>query len=176
MKRETIERLAIDSAAGELNEDAEVLFQTYLASNPQARQWADNIRQIFDETQAAIRTKMALTKNHKVAPKITPAFRIRWVPAARWAAVIFLGTVIGFSAGRWETTGQTQRVAIQKPSPEPKPVENVADLQKKYVGTFWGDKMLALVDNTSRCQHKVNLHDIRSWDSYKQFTKENKDE
>jgi len=171
MKREEIERLAIDSAVGELNEDAEALFQTYLTGNPQAKQWAEAVRQVYDETEAAIRTKTALAEGQKAAPRMTPALRLNWLPVARWAAAIILGTVIGFTAGRWEVTGQTQRFVVREPDPNPKPVETVTDLKEKYVGTFWGDKMLALVENTARRQHKANLRDIRSWDTYRQYMK-----
>ncbi|MFC1636826.1 hypothetical protein ACFL5Z_18530 [Planctomycetota bacterium] len=107
---------------------------------------------------------------------MTPVLRVNWLPVARWAAAIILGTVIGFTAGRWEVTGPAQRVVIWEPRPNPKPVETVIDLKEKYVGTFWGDKMLALVDNTSRRQHKANLGDIRSWDTYRQYIKEKNNE
>ena len=46
MEREAIERLAMDSAAGELNQDAEALLRTYLAEHPQANEWAEDMLQI----------------------------------------------------------------------------------------------------------------------------------
>lgn len=176
MNREIIERLAIDSVAGELNEDAETLFRLYLDEHPQANQWANDIRQVYGQTESAIQAKTACTNVEQPVPIIRPVSRLTWLPVARWAAVIFLGAVIGFTAGRWEVTGETQSVVIKEPGPESESVKNVTDLKEKYVGTFWGDKMLALVDNTSRHQHKVNLRDIRSWESYRQFRKENHNE
>ena len=80
MKRETVERLAMDSAAGELSEDAEALFQTYLDENPQAKQWAEDVRQVYGETEAAIQAKTALANSQKAAPHMTPAYRVNWLP------------------------------------------------------------------------------------------------
>jgi hypothetical protein len=172
MNRETIERLAIDSAAGELNEDAEALFQFYLAGNPQAKRWAEDVRLVYDETEAAIQTKAVLAGGQKAAPPMTPVKRVNRLTVARWAAAIILGTILGFTAGRWEATDKTNKMALREPALNPMPVETIADLKEKYVGTFWGDKMLALLDNTARRQHKAHLRDIRSWDTYRQYMKE----
>ena len=54
MKRERIERLAIDCAARELNEDSEVLFKTYLTEHPDANKWALDIWDIYEKTKEAI--------------------------------------------------------------------------------------------------------------------------
>ena len=102
---------------------------------------------------------------------MSPTFRVNWLPVARWAAAILLGTFIGFTAGRWEVTDPVQRIVVQESEPIPTPVETVTDLKEKYVGTFWGDKMLALVDSTTRRQHAANLNGIRSWDTYRQYMK-----
>ena len=176
MNREMIERLTIDSVAGELNEDAEALFQTYLAGNPQAQQWAEDVRQVFHETETAILTKTALASDQTSASYMKPALRVNWLPVARWAAAIILGTFVGFTAGRWEITDPAQRIVIQEPGSNLKPVETVTDLKEKYVGTFWGDKMLALVDNSARRQHTVNLGGTRSWDTYRQYIKGKRNE
>jgi hypothetical protein len=96
---------------------------------------------------------------------------VNWLPVFRWAAAIILGTFIGLTAGRWEVTDPAQRIVIQETGPNPKPIETVTDFKEKYVGTFWGDKMLALVDSTARRQHTANLSGIRSWDTYRQYMK-----
>ena len=73
MEREAIERLTIDSAAGELNEDAEALLRTYLAEYPQANKWAEDILQIYYRTEAAIKTKATHGDLRKITPEITPS-------------------------------------------------------------------------------------------------------
>lgn len=176
MKRDAIERLAIDVAAGELNEDAEALFQTYLAENPQAKRWAEDVRQVYHETEAAITSKTTFTGAGTVTPKIGPALKVRWLPAARWAAAVVLGTVIGFSTGRLGGIDSAPKIVTQEPRLRPKSVETVTDLKEKYFGTFWGDKMLALLERKSDYPHKADLRDIRSWGTYRRFIKEKHNE
>jgi hypothetical protein len=176
MNRETIEKLAIDSAAGELTEDAEVLFQTYLTGNSQAKQWTEDILRVYEETEATIRTKTALMGDQMAVPRVTSTFRVNWLSVGRWAAAILLFTTIGFTVGRWEKPGQMHKIAVREFAPITKPVETITDLKERYVGTFWGDKMLALLDDTTRRPHRASLRDIRSWDKYRQFIKEKNNE
>ncbi len=172
MNREIIERLAIDSAAGELNEDAETLLQFYLDEHPKATQWAGDVRQMYNQTETAIQAKTAYTNVGQVVPKISPVLRLRWQPAARWAAAIVFGLFIGFTAGRWEIPPRTPKTLIQVSSPTSKPVENVSDLKERYAGTFWGDKMLAMLEHPPSRGNIADLRDTRSWDAYKQYRKE----
>jgi hypothetical protein len=169
MNRDVIERLAVDSAAGELNEDAEAMFQAYLAEHQQAKQWADDIGRVYDRTETAIRTKTAHTDSRTA---IKPVLQMRWMLVARWAAVLVFGAIIGFTAGRWEAPGNTHRMAFREPIPNPKPIETVTDLREKYVGTFWGDKMLALLGHQPGQQSQLAHRDIRSWDTYRRYIKE----
>ncbi len=172
MEREAIERLAMDSAAGELNQDAEALLGMYLAEHSQANKWAEDVRQIYDKTEAAIKTKTAHAGVGKVIPGITPVSKVRWLSVARWAAVIALGIVIGFTAGRWEGVDNTHRIALQEPSRDSKQVETVSDLKERYAGTFWGDKMLALLEHKPGQRYEANLRSVGSWDKYRQYIKE----
>jgi hypothetical protein len=172
MEREAIERLAIDSAAGELNQDAEALFRTYLAEHPGSNKWAEDVRQIYYKTEAAIRTKTAHIGEADVIPGITPVLQVRWFSVARWAAVIALGIIIGFTAGRRDRTYSTYRTAFRDPAPDSKQVETVSDLKEKYAGTFWGDKMLALLEHKPGLRYKANLRGVGTWDKYRQYIKE----
>ena len=56
MEREIIERLAVDLAAGELNEDVEALFRSYLAEHSEADKWAQDMLQVYEKTETAIET------------------------------------------------------------------------------------------------------------------------
>ncbi|HUT47596.1 MAG TPA: hypothetical protein VMX36_15040 [Sedimentisphaerales bacterium] len=176
MEREAIERLSIDSAAGDLNEDTEALLGTYLAEHPQANKWAEDVRQIYDKTEAAIRTKTAHADVGKVTPGITPVSQVKWLSVARWAAAIALGIIIGFTAGRRNQTDSTYRIAFQELSRYPKQVETVSDLKERYAGTFWGDKMLALLEHKPGQRYKTNLRSVGSWDKYRQYIKEKQNE
>lgn len=172
MEREAIERLAIDSAAGELNQDAEALLRTYLAGHSQANKWAEDIRQIYNRTEAAIKTKTAHADVSKVTPGITPVLQERCFSLARWAAVIAIGIIIGFTAGRREKIGNTNRIAIRESGRDSKQVKTVSDLKEKYAGTFWGDKMLALLEYKPGRRYKTNLSSVGTWDRYRQYIKE----
>ncbi|MBN2316848.1 MAG: hypothetical protein JXM79_23165 [Sedimentisphaerales bacterium] len=172
MNREVIERLAIDSAAGELNEDAEALLQFYLDEHPQAKQWAENVRQVYGQTEAALKAKTAHSDVEQIVPKISPISRLMWRTTARWAAVIVLGMLIGFTAGRWETPARTQKIAFQESNRVSIPTKTVSDLKERYAGTFWGDKMLAMLEHPPGRGNTADLRDIRSWDTYRQYMKE----
>ncbi len=172
MEHEAIERLVIDSAAGELNQDAEALLRTYLAEHPQSNEWAEDMLDIYDKTEAAIKTKTVHADAEKVIPEITPISQVKWLSVARWAAVIALCVIIGFTAGRRDRTDSTYSIAYPKPAPDSKQVETVSDLKERYAGTFWGDKMLALLENKPGQRYKANLHRIGSWNKYRQYIKE----
>lgn len=172
MNREIIERLAMDSEAGELNEDAEALFRSYLAEHPQARQWTIDMQEVYDKTETTIRTMTAHTGTGTIALGIQPVSWAGWLPVVRWAAVIALGVMIGFTVGRWKVPVNTHRVALQESSRDSKPVETISDLKERYVGTFWGDKMLALLEHKPDLQYETGLHSVKSWDTYRQYMKE----
>ncbi|MHC4559312.1 MAG: hypothetical protein ACYTFW_16180 [Planctomycetota bacterium] len=174
MNRDTIERLAMDSAAGELNEDVEALFRAYISEHPRANQWAEDMLGIYEKTEAAIntKTKTPYAGVEGAEVKIKHLSQVKWRPVARWAAAVILGTVIGFSAGRWKITDETYRIASPGSGRGLRQVKTVSDLKEKYAGTFWGDKVLALLEYRPGQQYKADLHDIRFWDRYKQYIKE----
>ena len=174
MNRDAIERLAIDSAAGELNEDADALFGAYLAEHPQANQWAQDVSRLYQETEAAISAKTGEAYAARGTPpaKRHRLLRSKWPSVARWAAAVIFGTVIGFAAGRWETTEKTYRIAWPEPARDTRQVRTVSDLQQRYAGTFWGDKMLALLKQRPAEQYKSDLQGVRLWDRYRQYIKE----
>jgi len=174
MKRDAIEKLAIDSAAGELNEDAEALFRTYLTEHPQANKWAEDMMRIYEKTQSAIdaKIKTADAGVKGAVFKAGPLSKVKWLPVVRWAAVLILGSLIGFKVGRWEITDKTYRIALPESSAAPSQVKTVSDFREKYAGTFWGDKILASLEHRSNQQYKADLHEVRFWDRYRQYIKE----
>ena len=176
MKRETIERLAIDVAAGELNEDAEALLDAYLAEHPQAKQWAEQMLTTYESTQEAIAEKTSWA-NTTAGP--SPAGRkptgwVKWRSVGRWAAVVVLSIVIGFAAGHWRSTDKTIQVALSEPEQSLTPVKTASDLKEKYAGTFWVDKILALLEHKPAQQYKADLHSVSLWDKYRLYKKESR--
>jgi len=174
MKRDAIERLAIDSAAGELNEDAQALFRTYLTEHPRANKWAEDMLRIYGKTHAAIdaKIKTADVGIKGAVFKARPLSKVKWLPVVRWAAVLILGSLIGFKAGRWEITDKTYRIVLPEPSSVPRQVKTISDFREEYAGTFWGDKILALLEHRSNQQYKADFNEFRFWDRYRQYIKE----
>ena len=174
MESEAIEKLAIDSAAGELNEDADALLRTYLAEHPQAKQWAEDVRQIYDKTEAAINAKTtgdyASGRTRFVEPNRLR--QINWPRLARWAAVVMFAILMGFSVGRLDQSDKTYRIALSAPVRAPGRIETVSELKEKYAGTFWGDKALALLEHKPSRQYKAGLRGVGLLGRYKQHIKE----
>ena len=174
MKREVIERLAIDSAAGELNEDVQALFDAYLAEHPQAGLWAEDIAGVYRDTEAAIDAKTGEADAGGAMPviKINRQLRLNWFSFGRAAAALIVAALIGFTGGRWPINGKTSRIAFTKPDRPQEQVKTISDLKEEYAGTFWGDKVLALVESRPGRRYKADLQDASFWQKYKEYKKE----
>jgi hypothetical protein len=101
MERQAIERLAMDLALGELNEEAAALFEAYLAEHPEAGQWAQPMKAICLRTQDAIHTKtqqLTTPAHRSTALRRVP---IGWARLGRWAAVVTIALALGAVADRW---------------------------------------------------------------------------
>jgi len=102
MERQAIERLAMDAALGELNDDAAALFEAYLTEHPETRQWAGPMKEICRRTQEAVvaRTRPAALSHLPCAAGARRIVRFRLANAGRWAAVVIFSLVLGAVAGR----------------------------------------------------------------------------
>ena len=174
MKREIVERLAIDSAAGELNEDVEALFRAFLAEHPEANPDSEEMARIYEETAAAIeaKTRGADAGARVPAVKTNRLSRPDWKSFGRWAAALIVGALIGFTGGRWPNAGETDRIAFIKPDRPQAQVKTLSDLKEQYAGTFWGNKVLALVEHTPSKRSKTDFKAVSFWQTYRQYKKE----
>lgn len=174
MKREIIERLAIDSASGELSEDAQALFDAYLAEHPQAGQWAEDIAGVYKETEAAIDAKTSDADAGAGVPvvKTNRLVHRNWLSFGRWAAALIVAALIGFTGGRWPIAGKTSMITFTKPDRPQEQVKTISDLREEYAGTFWGDKALALLEQRPGRRYKADFHDVSFWQKYKEYKKE----
>lgn len=178
MERENIERLAIDAAAGELNQDAETLFGAYVAEHPEASRWAKNMLQTYEKTQAAIHIRTAnadaISRRPVIKRKRLPY--LRWQSLVRWAAVLLVGLVIGHVAPRRPAADRTGPMVLGEPPQRQAQVKTVQDLKQKYAGTFWGDKILAFMEHKPRQFYRGSTSDTSFWDKYRQYVKEKRHE
>ncbi|MHC4154929.1 MAG: hypothetical protein ACYST6_08420 [Planctomycetota bacterium] len=178
MERDTIERLAIDLAAGELNEDAEVLLRSYLAEHPEANKWAQAMLQAYEKTEAAIEAKTtgAYAGVEATAVSTKTLSPTRWWPVARWAAVAVFAVGVGFTVGRWSVVTETRKPVAAKSTLRPVVSQNLLDLKAKYEGTFWADKIISSLEPKAHPKHKGNKWTGTFWSSLKPYMKEKHDE
>ncbi len=174
MNRDAIERLAIDSAAGELNEDGQFLLEAYLAQHAEAKQWVEDMLQVYRLTQTAINSKTGSADASTAAVSINsgPPALIRWRPALRWAAIVCVAALVGAGAGRWSrapiTAGRPDRVAISTIRPAAPTSLGLQDA----AGSFWRAKAAAMFE--PRPYHQVNatLKPGGLWQKYEHYIKE----
>jgi hypothetical protein len=178
MNRERIERLAIDSAAGELNEDVEALFRAYLAEHPEANPAQDEMLQVYEQTKSAIdaKTKDADAGVGIPAVRARSLVRAKWWEFERYAAAVIVAAFIGFAGGRWAINGETSDIGFTQFGRAPTRIATVSDLKEQYAGTFWGDKALTLFEQRPGQRHKGDFKRVGFLQRYREYKKETQDE
>ena len=174
MNAETIERLAIDRAMGELNEDATILLDTYLTEHPEAREWAENMSEICAQLRKTVekRLKDAAVESPRARASYHQPIRVRLANVGRWAALIAISVGLGIVLGRWSRP-QVQTIQY---AAIPARSEAVTDVWQRIVSGqehgFWQDKALALLQ--AKPDETPSSQDVRTslWDRYRQFRKE----
>jgi len=174
MKREIIERLAIDSAAGELNEDTEALFRAYLAEHPDASKWVENMLEIYEKTGAAIDAKTKHAIRADTGEKVVGTrhrSHVHWLPIARWAAVVVFAACVGAGVGwsRSNVLPQKQKSVTVSPSITAK--QPSFDLEDIGEG-FWRNKAIAMLNSPSEKIHTNYIAGPSLWDKYRKYIKE----
>ncbi len=175
MERDQIERLAMDSAAGELNEDAQALFEEYLAGHPEAKTAVEGMMGIYEKTDAAIIVKT----HHAVKADLNTAnisirshSRVFWLPIARWAAVFIFAAFVGIAVGRWSKSpippDRTGRIAAYRDSATQ---QRIFDLDNSG-DSFWRDKAVAMMTSRPISIQRDSVTGPGLWERYREFIKE----
>lgn len=173
MERETIERLAIDRALGEMNEDAAALFEAYLAEHAEGRQWAEPMMQVCTRTRDAIAQK-TLPADTVARPE---SVRLPWIDrrtVARLAAVIALPAGLGVAIGRRSAPSPTQKheTVIVQPAPREAGPEGWRRVLSESEQGFWQTKAVAMRQSQPREVPASTESGPSLWDRYRQFRKE----
>lgn len=174
MEREIIERLAIDSASGELNEDAEVLLEAYFAEHPEANRWSEDMLRIYEKTEATINAKTSGAEAGigRAAAGTNLLSQVSWLAVGRWAAVLFLAAFIGVGLGRWSKsepiTGKSGSVTVSPSLMVKRPGYAVEDT----LGSFWRAKAIASLKPRPYRGHKAYMQFGGLWERYRQYIKE----
>ncbi|UCD48998.1 MAG: hypothetical protein JSW27_15855 [Phycisphaerales bacterium] len=173
MERETIERLAMDHALGELDADTAALFEAYLAEHAEAQNWARAMAQTCTRTQEALRQKVQSTDKHQRREQVhTPWLRtVAWQTFGRWAAVILVSLAIGGALGR------RSRPQVSAPETVIVQAQSTATQQgwrrvlSKPERGFWETKAVAMLQ--PRANEIPSAHPGRRglWDRYRQQRK-----
>jgi hypothetical protein len=173
MKREMIERLAMDRALGELNDDVATLFETYLAEHAEARQWADPMTQTCTRTREAISRKTQPSAQF-AQPEPARLFRVDWSALARWAAVIAVAAGLGVAIGRRSAPVPTQRheTIVVRTAPREAGPEGWRRVLSETEQGFWQTKAIAMLQSQPREVPRSTESGPSLWDRYRQFRKE----
>jgi hypothetical protein len=92
------------------------------------------------------------------------------------AAGLIVAAVIGFTGGRWTINGEADRITLITSGRPQEQVKTISDLKEEYAGTFWGKKVLALVEHPSSERYKTGFQDTSFRQIYRQYKKEKPDE
>lgn len=178
MKRERVERLAMDFALGELSEDAAALFDAHLAAHPQAKQWALVMRHTCAVTEKAVsvKTRTPHEESSALRRKPHPAWRVAWPALRRWAAVVMVALLVGAAVGRWGGPKDASRPGVQVTVVRSTVAERSWVRVLNETGhSFWHAKALALLD-PKPAGAGLPATSENLWDKYKQYVREQNDE
>ncbi|MHC4843809.1 MAG: hypothetical protein ACYTEE_08425 [Planctomycetota bacterium] len=173
MEREQIERLVMDSASGDLNEDAESLLKAYLAENGLEKLWAEDMYDLYETTKTVVKAKtnQSTAESSKSIYK-KPLLQISYLSIGRWAAVIITVALIGAGLGRW--SNQPEQI-ITSPSKaifsEPQLADS-SDLVIIPSEGFWHDKAMAMLEPKPVIHSEKRIQIDSLWQQYKEYIKE----
>ena len=175
MEHDAIERLAIDSAAGQLNEDTEALFKEYLVEHPEANKWAETMLGIYQMTDAAIaeKTKRAVKPDTIMADAGTkPRSIVYWLPIARWAAVVIFAAFIGIAVGRWTKSSVLAERPGQFSAYRDSTVKRTGIDIEDTGESFWRQKALAMFKAKPSMASTASITGPTLWEKYRQLIKD----
>ena len=166
MEREAIERLAMDSAAGQLNEDAETLLQEYLAEHPEANKWFQDMLEVYNQTKVMFDTKTASVKQLKENKLIS---KFNWFPVMRWAAIVIVAVCIGAIAGRW-TKPEVPQQELQQVNASSDTITKSQGIRLEDIGEgFWRDKIMAMLNSSPEEIYRSNIDGPSLWEKYNKY-------
>jgi anti-sigma factor RsiW len=149
MDRDTIERLAIDLAGGELESDVEALLEAYLADHPEWRETAARMRAAYQHCREAVeaRVRTALPASATRGPVTARRPRPR---RGRWlgrAAALLLALAVG-AAGGWWAGRDRGPTAVRVVRVREAAAESDTARTERF-GPFWQAKIQALMEGRS---------------------------
>jgi hypothetical protein len=176
MERQAIERLAMDLALGELNEDAAALFDAYLVEHPQAQPWAQSMKTICLRTQETIHAQtcpMGMPARQTAAQVYRRP--VSWGRVSRWAAVVAIALAIGIGAGRWlEPSQRASRPAVAVETTRRTLRNDWRQVLNESGGGFWESKAAAALQSPPRGPSDLQGSQPSLWEMLKQRQKEHR--
>ncbi len=165
MERQAIERLAMDAALGELNEDAEAMLSAYLSEHTEARAWAQSMTAVCTRTRNAI--DAGTTRSDTLTVPAHRRTSIHWAPVARWAAVVMISLLIGAGIGRRPSpTAPSVNATIE--TPQNADSRSWRDVVREPGNGFWESKATALLQSSP---HRAAASQPNLWETLRKFQK-----
>jgi hypothetical protein len=168
MERETIERLAMDAAVGELNEDARTLLNAYLVEHPDMRDWAQQMDAACRQVHKAFCTG---TRRNDDVPivSIHPRPSIRWAVAGRWAAVVMIAVLAGMQIGRRPESVPNERLTgVTTGTARSESSRSWQDILREPGNGFWESKAAAVRQAVPR---RTSAPQPSLWEAFGQLQK-----
>ena len=169
MEREAIERLTIDSAAGELNEDADALLKTYLTEHPEAKQWSKETLSVYNTAASVINAKTRKTPGIppvRAAKKTSALSILNWQTIARWAAVLILASTAGIGIGRWSKETKFYTNSSVEEEELHSPIKGLTFNIRNDDSDFWHRKVVAFLEPSTYPQQKPLLRNSNWQEQY----------
>lgn len=140
MTNEQLERLAMDRACGQMNEDTEALLAAYLAEHPEAQQIAGAFAGVCGRCEKAL-TAMQTKPLPRAIESPKRLFIGPRILTYRHAAMLLLGVLLGLAIGRLGTPAAPQEQFAAGPdSVKTKSGSPLASIEDG----FWKEKADAL--------------------------------
>lgn len=137
MTNEQIERLAMDLACGEMNEDMRALFAEYVEEHPEYRQSAAGVDELCRRCRVGLKSTADVPASFKLCEKKAPDPFI----LVRRAAIVMVAVLVGLLAGR---LGR-ERVTSQRAEVELVQTKAETALASGLQDGFWKEKADALM-------------------------------
>jgi hypothetical protein len=174
MERETIERLAMDRALGELDADTTALFDAYMAEHPEMQPWAEGMSRTCARTREAVVKKTQPT-DAQDRPDEARVYQLRVIPWrtwGRWAAVILISLGIGAGVGRQSRSD----VSVTRPTVVQVQSAPAQAGWQRMAGAsgngFWETKAVAMLQPKVYELPRPRAEHAGLWDRYRQSRKE----
>lgn len=164
MTNEQIERLAMDLACAQMNEDTEALFRAYLEGHPEQKRIANEFKDLCDCCQRGIGNEEVPIPPLKPEVKPKPFDRSLLLKNYGRAAILLVGVFLGFGVGQLShRSAETHRVQTASNRSAAALIGRIEDRE----GGFWRGKINDLEKPKLWVVQKKSDENETFWDCFR---------